>query len=175
MVRPTSFLSSQQRPQSTRAPRKFGGGVTAVTGVTDFLRSHDRLAALLPAVARIARLQKECSAILPALFDVCSVMQFEAGNLVLSAPNAALATKLKQQLPKVQESLLNRGWQVNAIRIKVQVGKIVEKKPQQKQLVLPDRALSALSDLNNSLEDSPQNQALKNAVAAMLQRHRKTP
>ncbi|GAB3539859.1 hypothetical protein GCM10027343_08010 [Noviherbaspirillum agri] len=98
-------------------------------------------------------------------------MQFEAGNLVLSTPNAALAAKLKQQLPKLQENLLKRGWQVNAIRIKVQVGKIAERKTPQKQLVLPDQALTALSDLNNSLHDSPQNQALKNAVAAMIQRH----
>lgn len=173
MVRPSSFLSSQQRFQSTRAPRKIGSGVTAVTGVTEFLRTHERLAALLPAVARIATLQKECSAILPALFDACSVMQFESGNLVLSAPNAALATKLKQQLPKLQDHLVKRGWQVSAIRIKVQVGKIVEKKPQAKQLALPAQALSALDSLNSALEDSTQNQALKNALAAMLERHRK--
>lgn len=134
---------------------------------------HEKLAALLPAVRRIATLQRECSAILPALFDACSVMQFEAGNLVLSAPNAALATKLKQQLPKLQENLLKRGWQVNAIRIKVQVGKIAEKKVQPKDLALPPQALTALDSLKNSLEDSPQNEALKKALSAMLSRHRK--
>lgn len=173
MVRSSSFLSSQQRFQSTRAPRKTGSSVTAVTGVTDFLRAHEKLAALLPAITRIAALQKECSTILPALFDACSVMQFESGNLVLSTPNAAFATKLKQQLPKLQDDLLKRGWQVNAIRIKVQVGKIVEKKIQPKQLVLPAPAISALDSLNNSLENSPNNQALKNALSAMLRRHRK--
>src|SRR5687767_13208362 len=132
MVRSSSFLSSQPHFQSTRASTK---NVRGVTGVTDFLRAHDKMATLLPALTRIAALQKECAAILPALFDACSVMQFEAGQLTLSTPNAALATKLKQQLPKLQDALLKRGWQVNAIRIKVQVGKLAEKIVQKKQLV----------------------------------------
>lgn len=130
------------------------------------------MAALLPAVTRLVALQNDCLAILPALFDKCSVMQFETENLVLSAPNAALATKLRQQLPQLQASLLKRGWQVSAIRIKVQVGKISYKEPPQKQLVLPTKAISALASLKDSLEDSPHNQSLKTALAAMLHRHR---
>lgn len=170
MTRPSSFLSAQQRFQSTRASAKRG---SSVTGVTDFLRAHDRMATLLPAVTRLIKLQNECSAILPALFDSCAVMQFEAGQLVLSAPNAALATKLRQQLPKLQDNLLKRGWQVSAIRIKVQVGKISEKQTPSKQLVLPARAMSALASLEESLEDSSTNQPLKAAISAMLRRHRR--
>lgn len=173
MNRSSSFISFQQRFQSTRAGGKTASSVTAVTGVTDYLRANDRMAALLPAVARLVALQKECEAILPALFDVCTAMQFEAGQLVLAAPNAALATKLRQQLPKLQENLLKRGWQVSAIRIKVQVGKVLEKKPQTKQIALPAKALSALAELENTLEDSPQNQKLKAAIGAMVRRHRK--
>lgn len=170
MTRPSSFISSQQRFQSTRAPLKKR---SSVTGVTDFLRAHEKMATLLPAVTRLVALQKECEALLPALFDRCSVMQFEAGSLVLSAPNAAMATKLRQQLPNLQENLLKQAWQVNAIRIKVQVGKISDKKIPPKQLVLPAQAISALSSLQNSLEDSPYNQSLKAALNTMLRRHRK--
>lgn len=172
MKRPTSFISPQQRFQSTRAPAKTAN---RVTGVTDFLRMHDKMAALLPAVQRLVTLQEECVTVLPALFDRCSVLQFEAGQLVLAAPNAALATKLRQQLPKLQESLLQRGWQVNATRIKVQVGKISEKKVQPKQLALPTEAMTALDSLRESLDDGPQNQALKTAIATMLRRHRRQP
>jgi hypothetical protein len=155
--------------QSTRRVVKTSG---RVTGVTDFLRTHDKMAALLPAVQRLVALQEECLAILPALFDRCSVIQFDAGMLLLGAPNAALATKLRQQLPKLQENLLKRGWQVSAMRIKVQVRKIEEKKIQAKQLALPPQAMTALASLQESLADEPQNQALKTAVAAMLRRHR---
>lgn len=169
MTRPPSFIPPRQRFQSTRAPVKT---TSRVTGVTDFLRLHDKMAALLPAVQRLVALQEECVKLLPALFDKCSVLQFETGQLVLAAPNAALATKLRQQLPKLQENLLKRGWQVNATRIKVQVGKPAEKQIQPKQLALPTQAMTALASLQESLEEGPQNQALKAALAAMLRRHR---
>ena len=156
MSRPPLFLSSQQRFQSTRASQKRASKVTAVT---DFLRTHDRMATLLPAVMRLAALQEECSVVLPALFDACSVMRFDSDQLTIAAPNAALAAKLKQQLPKLQESLLQRGWQVNAIRIKVQVGKIGETTTRQKELEMPGKALSAFETLRDSLDKSPGNQA----------------
>ena len=88
--------------------------------MAEFLGAHDKLGALLPAAARMAQLQKECARNLPAMFDACAVVQFASGQLVLAVPNAALAAKLKQQLPKLQESLCRLGWQVNAVRLKVQ-------------------------------------------------------
>jgi len=130
------------------------------------------MASLLPAVARLAALQKDCAAVLPTLFETCSVMHFDAGQLVLAIPNNALAARLKQQLPKLQDSLLKRGWQVSAIKIKVQVGKISEKTTPQKQIALPTQALGALAVLNESLEDSASNAALKAAIGTMLKRHR---
>lgn len=144
----------------------------ATQGAADFLRAHDRMATLLPAVARMNALQKDCAAILPALFGACSVMRYDAGQLVLATPNAAVATKLKQQLPKLQDGLLKRAWQVSAIRIKVQVGNISEKITPAKQLVLPAPAASALATLNAELENSPMNAALKAAIDALLRRHR---
>jgi hypothetical protein len=170
MTRPSSFLASQQRFQSTRTPQK---NRRTVAGVTDFLRAHDNMATLLPAIMRIAEVQKECAVILPAMFDACSVLQFEPGRLVLATPNAAVASKLKQQLPKLQDGLLKRGWQVNAIRIKVQVSKLAEKTIPVKQLVLPTPAISALASLKDALDNSPQNEALKAALNTMLKRHRK--
>ncbi|MBS0307872.1 MAG: hypothetical protein JSS58_02770, partial [Proteobacteria bacterium] len=77
---------------------------------------------LLPTVTRMAALQKSCETALPVLFESCSVVQYDADQLVLACPNAALASKLKQQLPKLQCDLIRQGWQVNAIRLKVQVG-----------------------------------------------------
>ena len=170
MSRPPLFISSQQRFQSTRLSKKPASRVTAVT---DFLRTHDKMATLLPAVMRLAALQEECSAILPALFDACSVMRFDGDQLTIGAPNAALAAKLKQQLPKLQETLLQRGWQVNAIRIKVQVRKIGETATRQKELEMPSKALSAFESLRDSLNKSPGNQALTEALSNMLKRHTK--
>src|SRR4051812_7251364 len=79
----------------------------------DFLRAHDRMAFLLPAVARMTALQKDCAAILPDIFTSCEVLQFESEQLTLSIPNASLAAKLKQKLPKLKQALQQRGWQVS--------------------------------------------------------------
>jgi hypothetical protein len=42
-----------------------------------------------------------------------------------------------------------------------------------KQLRLPQQAVSALAELGDTLEDSPRNEALRAAIAAMVSRHRK--
>lgn len=154
--------------QNSRLTRN---ALTAV-GAADYLRSHDQMAALLPAVTRMVALQKDCARLLPAMFDACAVLQFNANQLVISTPNAALAAKLKHQLPKLQDGLTNLGWQVSAIRLKVQVGQSLAKSSPVKQLKLPVQAVSAMADLEASLETSPRNEALKAAIAAMVQRHR---
>lgn len=161
-MRSSSFTSSQQGTRSAQTAQ----------GAADFLRAHDKMAAILPAVTRMVALQKDCAAILPAMFKACAVLQFGSGQLVLSIPNAALAAKLKQQLPKLQDKLLKRGWQVNAIRLKVQVSPDLEKAATPKQLVLPEQAVSALAMLAGTLEQSPRNGALRAAISAMVQRHR---
>jgi hypothetical protein len=140
-------------------------------GAADFLRSHDKMAALMPAITRMAALQKDCAEILPAMFAHCSVLQFEADQLVLSVPNAALATRLKQQSPKLQATLLQRGWQVSAIRLKVQVDKTPVKSMASRQLTLPQQAVSAFGALGSALEDSPANQALKKALSNLARHH----
>ena len=118
-------------------------------------------------------LQKACAAALPAMFSTCAVVQFEAGQLVLSTPNAALAAKLKQQLPKLQEFLLQQGWQVSAIRLKVQVARKLERPPKIVPPELPPIATNAFAELGEALADSPRNAALKAAIDAMVRRRRR--
>lgn len=161
-MRPSSFTPFKPNASSPK-PAK---------GAAEFLRSHDKLAMLLPAVTRMASLQKDCAAVLPATFAQCAVLQYDANQLVLSVPNAALAARLKQQLPKLQDELLQRGWQVNAIRLKVQVGKTLEKSTTSRKVALSAQAVSAFAELDAALEDSSRNQALKTALAAMVRHHR---
>jgi hypothetical protein len=162
MTRSSSFNRYQQGAQAARTAK----------GVADFLRTHDKMSALLPTVTRMAALQKDCAAALPAMFDACSVLQFESDQLTLATPNAAIAAKLKQQLPKLQGHLLKCGWQVSAIRLKVQVSNIQEKVNVSKSLTLPLQAISALATLGEELEETPRNAALKKAIGVMLRRHR---
>ncbi|MFZ6756797.1 DciA family protein [Undibacterium sp. Ji50W] len=164
-------MSTSSRP-SYPINIKRGRKVPGASGAADFLRSNDRIASLLPTVQRNLALQKDCGAILPPIFETCEVMQVSEGQLTLSAPNAALATKLKQQCPKLQVNLQERGWQINAIRIKVQVKRVVEKPVAVKQIAFSGKALQAFGQLEQTLEKTSQNADLRAALGRLLQRHR---
>jgi hypothetical protein len=138
--------------------------------VNSFLRSE--IAHLLPAIANITKLQKECAAALPQLFLYCQVLHLESEQLTVAAPNSALASKLKQQLPRLQAALQKAGWQINAIRIKVQVNPVLQKESVPKQLRLPDTALKAFSDLEQQLSGSRHNEGLLAALRTLIKRER---
>lgn len=137
----------------------------------DFLRSNNALSAILPAATRLVTLQKECAAILPGMFVSCEVLHLGEGQLTLRTPNAALASKLKQSLPKLQDQLILRGWQVNAIRIKVQVKAPPVPPPPRIAPTLSRGAVSAFAELERTLEVSPRNLALKTAIESILRRN----
>ncbi|GAB2867464.1 hypothetical protein GCM10027277_40640 [Pseudoduganella ginsengisoli] len=142
---------------------------------TNFLRRDNRLAALLPAVERMASLQQDCAAVLPAMFSHCEVLAFEQGVLLLSAPNTALAAKLKQQTPKLQEALLKRGWQINNIKLRVQMMKAADIKPEPVSLSLSPAAVEAFDTLSQTLEQNKQNAPLIAALKNMVQKRRERP
>jgi hypothetical protein len=160
-MRSSSFIPYQQGTRQTQT----------VKGAADFLRAHDKMASILPTVTRMAALQADCATALPAMFNYCTVLSYETEQLVLATPNAAIASKLKQQLPKLQDALRKRGWQISAIRLKVQVPQEIVKKEIVKQLQLPSHAVSALANLDSALEDTLQNKTLKAALATMVRRH----
>lgn len=144
-----------------------------VTGAIDFLHTHHKMAHLLPTVSRLVALQKACATILPSMFEACQVLHLEAGQLVIATPNAALASKLKQQLPKIQNDLSKLGWQVTAIRLKVQAPApaIVSTSIQRRQFT--DSAKAAFTALGAELGNSPHNAALKLAVLSLVKHHSK--
>lgn len=140
-------------------------------GAAEYLRSNENLAGLLPLANRMAALQSDCTAFLPATFQACAVLNFTSDRLLIAAPNGALAAKLKQQLPKLQDHLIRRGWQVNAIRIKVQVGNFFQKVPEPKRLALPAGALASFAELQSVLEPSARNASLLASISALVRRH----
>src|SRR4051794_24935645 len=97
----------------THSPYRRTSFPASARGVADFLHSHEKMAAIVPAVSRLVALRKDCTAILPAVFEHCDVMQHESDQLVLGVPNAAFASRLKQQLPQLRSALLKRGWKID--------------------------------------------------------------
>lgn len=142
----------------------------AASPATDFLRTDGRMATLLPTAARLIALQKDCRQALPQLFENCDVLKLEESTLTLSAPNAAAAARLKQKLPGLQEKLIQAGWRIESIRLKVQMKiRPTEAIPQRKAMTA--QALSSLEHLHEQIARSG-NLELTNAIGAILARHK---
>jgi hypothetical protein len=143
-------------------------------GATDFLRSNDKLAALLPTAMRVGNLQKDVRTILPPMYAHCEVLSLQEGTLTLAVPSSAVAAKLKQQVPKLQTGLQKKGWQVGAVRIKIQVGRALpaQDEPKRSSLVLPPTAVDAFEALGNALPASKQNAPLIAALKRLAEKRR---
>jgi Dna[CI] antecedent, DciA len=141
---------------------------------TDFLRRNDRLAALLPAATRMASLQKEVRLILPPMYANCEALSVQEGVLTLAVPSSAVAAKLKQQAPKLQAALQKKGWQVESVRIKIQVGRALpaEQETRRSSLELPPTAVQAFEELGESLPESPQNAPLIAAIRRLAEKRK---
>ncbi|MGJ7915797.1 DciA family protein [Massilia sp. LXY-6] len=142
---------------------------------TDFLRRSDRLASLLPAATRMASLQKEVRLILPPMYAGCEVMSLQEGVLTLAVPSSAVAAKLKQQAPKLQAALQKKGWQVDSVRIKIQVGRALparEEVMKPSSLELPPTAVQAFEELGDALPESPQNAPLIAAIRRLAEKRK---
>lgn len=139
---------------------------------TDFLRANDRMASLLPAAMRMARLQSDCAAILPVMAGNTDVIAFHEGTLVLAVPSSAVAARMKQMVPKLQTALAAKGWPVESIRLKVQVGRAMPDKPQMRTLELPPTAVRAFEDLAESLEETSQNKDLVAALRRLAEKRK---
>jgi hypothetical protein len=161
------------QPSPFRIHIKRSKKIATASGIADFLQKNDAIAPLLPTLQRNASLQKDCRMSLPAMFEACEVLALDAGQLTLSAPNAALSSKLRQQLPNLLAALQQRGWQINAIRLKLQVGKNIRPEPPEKTIAFSGRALQAFQHLEQNLENSRQNTELKAALQKLLERHRR--
>lgn len=148
-------------------PARRPGPRPGAKGAFEFLQSSDNLAGLLPAARRIGQLQAECERLLPTLFASCRALQIREGQLQVAVPNAALATRLRQMLPKLQDGLREKGWPVEGIKLKVQLLPSEPQRPVHKPLghELPRDAVSSFAALAESMDDSPLKDALQSLVA----------
>ena len=120
----------------------------------------------------MGQLQADCERLLPTLFASCRVLQLREGALQVAVPNAALATRLKQVLPKLQDGLRQKGWPVDAVRLKVQLMPVVPQAPERphRHKALSRHAAGAFAELEQTLEDNPRNAGLRDALKALLSR-----
>ena len=158
MAKSAPNFTPTRRPSSTPVARE----------PLAYLRADDKLASLLPAAQQLAQLQAECERQLPMLFGHAQVLQLRERTLNIGVPNAALATRLRQVLPKLQQGLRAHGWEVEQIRLKVQpMSAQTTPTPPRERRELSNSALASFASLASEVEDSP----LRDALNTLLQRH----
>lgn len=117
-------------------------------------------------VRRLLALQDILTEVLPrGLASLTTVALSDADELVLFTDNGATAAKLKQVAPRILDFFRQRGHEVTAIRVQVQV-RIHHNPLPQKQISLSPTACQALSELSSTLDASP----LKSALERLCQR-----
>ena len=97
------------------------------------------------------------------------VVNFREAELVLVAPNAAAAAKIRLLAPALSRFLSERRWQVNSVSVRVQPNAAqTTGAAMHKNVHLSAIALQSLRSLRNSMKtDSPARQALSD----LLSRH----
>ena len=155
---------SRNHPNFTPARRP--GNRPTTREASSFLQGDEVMAGLLPTLEKMAALQAEAGRLLPGVFTSCRVLQLREGQLHIAVPNAALATRIRQMLPKLQAGLREKGWPVDGIRIKVQMMSGEDRVPDRPaaQAALPTQAVQAFAELAQALEASPLRDALQSLV-----------
>jgi hypothetical protein len=124
---PPKPFSTSSKPASTSSKRVFTslpGAHTVVPRarpISESLAGDDSLAGLLARVrASQARLDALADVLPGPLRQHLRAGPLDDDGWTLLAANAAVAAKLRHLLPTLAESLVAKGWQATAIRVKVQ-------------------------------------------------------
>ena len=138
--------------------------------VGEFLATTGELKALSRAATRLAELEQLLLSTAPhALSEATRIKTFRAGTLVVSADNAAVASKLKLLAPQLLIQIREREPEVTGIRVEVQPAPGAAKR-QSGKLAMGDGAVSGFRNLAAELADSP----LKKAVERLVRRRGKS-
>ena len=135
------------------------------------LGATDELKALSARARRMRELQTLYLGSAPRdLGRLSRVKNLRGGTLLISADNAAVASKLKQLSPTLLASIRKNEAEITAIKIEVQVsGALHERKLKSKKAPLTADAIQEFDTLANRMPDG----GLKSALARLVRHHRK--
>jgi hypothetical protein len=159
MSRFSSRFSSFSKPFGPARPQM----------AADVLARTDAFAALRAGVEQIAALERDLKQWLPD-YLATSVEPgcIKNGVLPLFAAHNALAARLRHLEPSLLEGLQQRGWAINALKVRVRPQQ-AGNPPLVKQARMTPSGASALLELSETLAPSP----LQEALLKMAARHQK--
>ncbi len=134
---------------------------------SSFLHSAPNLHTLLQEANKLLALQTAWNDIAPRPLAAASTVGTLHGQaMIVYANNGAVAAKLRQLAPSLQAKFQERGIEVTAIRVDVQVAAPqLGSKP--KSRTISRNALNNIEQLESGLSESP----LKNALMTLIRHH----
>lgn len=137
--------------------------------IIEVLNRSDAFASLRGGIEQITAMQRDLACLLPEYLTANVEPGFiKNGILVLFAAHNALAMRLRHLEPRLVFNLQQRGWAVQALRIRVRPQPINTEIPE-KQARMTPKGVEALLKLSESLAPSP----LQAALTKMAKRHLK--
>lgn len=133
----------------------------------DYLNADETMARLTVHAGRLLRLQSTFEEVVPAaLARTCRIANFRSGVIFIHAENGAVAAKLRQITPSLNDHFRSRGVQVTEIRFKVQpLDVAVQHKLPAKPAVLGEVGRASIARLASSLPDGPLRESLGRFMA----------
>ena len=134
----------------------------------DWLGREPAFRALGAQVELLVRVERALRAASPR--TPLSAVSLQAGQLVVTAPNASMAARLRQVEPTLLAALREAGFAVESIRFRPpRAGPGGARPPLSVKRPIPASALERLEELARSVERSP----LKDALARLVARRRR--
>ena len=155
-------------PRRTGVFRGRNPGQTAIEWL-----SHDQQGGNVLATAqRLLQLEMAARKALPSvLAQSCRVGRLEGAQLTLVVPSAAHASKLRQLAPRIVQSLVQAGWNLNEISVRVQAGlasnALQARRPKDVN-PLDASAIAAFENLRDATPAGP----LADALTRLVERHK---
>lgn len=155
-------------------PRRASAFFGHKTGHTayDWLNNDQRGVNVLATAQQLLQIERATQkALPPALAGSCRVARIEGDKVTLAVPSASHASKLRQLAPRIVQLLIQTGWNVNEIGVKVQANLLQgEIKTAREKDVNPldAQALAAFEHLKKNTPDGP----LSDALARLIARHK---
>jgi len=113
--------------------------------------------------ARLAALQAELAREAPAM--ALTVIALERDTLVVGAPHAAVAARLRQLTPSLVAALARRGWRVERIRFKPQWRPAPLPPPRAAKAAPGPGAVAGIRALSDTVDDPRLRAALRRLAA----------
>src|SRR5574337_876056 len=131
-----TLRQSPHRPPSMTGP------------LENYFRSAAPLARLGEHAARLGRLQSILVGVLPAhLAESCGVANLKEGELVLHARSGAVAARLRQMLPSLQQAFAEQGVLLTGIKLRVEVINPMTPRPAAAPRSVPTQARDGVAGL----------------------------